>query len=101
MAISGHPTPHPQSGQAVRLSLRHDNPRGGLQNGDVYRIEDWWDQVFGGISWMKADGNPAAMHYAIRSAMCGLPLDDEVVYGKVGSAGHLIHVSELGEIVDD
>jgi hypothetical protein len=26
----------------------------------------------------------------------GLPFDDEVVYGKLGGFGHLVHVSELG-----
>ncbi len=32
----------------------------------------------------------------MRSSMNGLPIDDEVVYGKdEGNLGHLIHVSEL------
>ena len=36
---------------------------------------------------------------AILLGFSGLPVDDEVVYGKVGPFGHLLHVSELGEIV--
>ena len=27
-------------------------------------------------------------------------MDDEVVYGKVGAFGKLVHVSELGEVID-
>lgn len=59
-----------------------------------YRVEDWWDKLTGG-SWMDADGNPAAINYAIRAGMHHLPIDNEVVYGKIGAFGHLIHVSEI------
>ncbi|MGW1039360.1 hypothetical protein [Streptomyces sp. NPDC002547] len=58
------------------------------------RVEDWCDRVFG-RSWMGMDGSPSALVYAIRSTVAGLPLDNEVVYGKVGQRGHLIHVSEI------
>ena len=61
-----------------------------------YRVEDWWDRVSGG-SWMDAVGNPAALQYAMRSAGV-LPLDNDVVYGKIGSFGHLIHITELAEV---
>jgi hypothetical protein len=46
---------------------------------------------------MLSDGNWAAMHYALRSALVEpmLPIDDEVVYGKIGAFGHIVHVSEL------
>jgi hypothetical protein len=68
--------------------------KGGTAQMD-FRVEDWWDVMTGG-SWMFADGNPAAMNYAIRSASV-LPLDNEVVYGKdtATGLGHLVHVSEL------
>lgn len=59
-----------------------------------YRIEDYWDKVTG-QSWMDADGNPAALNYAVRGATEGLPIDDEVVYGKMNGLGYLVHVSEL------
>lgn len=65
-----------------------------------YRVEDYWDRVSGG-SWMWAKGNPAALNYAVRTALAGakagrrVPLDDEVLYGKIGSFGHLVHVSEV------
>jgi len=62
--------------------------------GKEYRVEDWWINVFG-KSWMDANGNPAALQYAARSGFAGLPTDDEVLYGKVGSLGYLVHVSEI------
>lgn len=65
-------------------------------DGAEFQVEDWWDTLTGG-SWMNADGNPAAMGYAMRAGMGGLPLDNEVVYGKIGALGYLIHVSEIEE----
>lgn len=62
--------------------------------GQEYTVEDWWINVFG-KSWMVANGNFAAMNYAVRSAAAGLPTDDEVLYGKVDGLGHLVHVSEI------
>lgn len=57
-------------------------------------VEDWWDRV-AGMSWMVCDGNPACLLYAMRAGFSDLPTDDEVIYGKVGPYGHLVHVSEL------
>lgn len=82
-----HSDPHPLAGQTVTVDLGN-----GPQ---AYEIEDWWDRVSGG-SWMYADGNPAALKYALRSAG-RTPIDDEVVYGKVGPFGHLVHVTEIKE----
>ena len=82
-----HSDPHPQAGQTVTVDIGN-----GPQ---PYRIEDWWDRVSGG-SWMNATGNPAALNYAMRSAG-RTPIDDEVVYGKAGSFGHLVHVTEIKE----
>lgn len=62
--------------------------------GDTVEVEGYWDEVTGG-SWMHADGNPAAMVYAMRSAVLGLPLDNDVVYVKYQGYGSLIHISEL------
>ncbi len=61
----------------------------------VFRVEDWWENVYG-RSWMVANGNPAAMSYAVRIGMKGtVPFDNDVLYGKIGGMGYLIHVSEL------
>jgi hypothetical protein len=91
-----HNDPHPLAGQAVKLNATAVDPVQKLVlPGAVYQLEDWWDRV-AGQSWMVANGNPAAMHYAVRSAFnAGIPTDDEVVYGKIGGLGHLVHVSEL------
>ena len=93
-----HKESHPFAGQTVVLNdnVAKDVTQGLVRPGEVYRVEDWWDRVSGG-SWMDATGNFAAMHYAVRSSQ-GLPLDDEVVYGKIGHFGHIVHVSELGSV---
>jgi len=86
---------HPLAGKTVILKLKEGPDPDGL-NGQEYRIEDWWIRVTG-KSWMGAAGNPACMKYAIRSGLAGLPMDNEVLYGKVGGLGHLVHISEIGE----
>ncbi len=82
-----HPDRHPQAGTSVTIDI----PEIGAGE---YWIEDWWDRA-AGMSWMVADGNFAAMNYGMRAGLSGLPTDNEVVYGHLGSAGHIIHVSEL------
>jgi hypothetical protein len=86
-----HQDPHPRSGEVVRLKEGIEHPQYEIA-GAEFMIEDWWDHLTGG-SWMFADGNPACMIYAMRGM--GLPIDDEVVYGKIGSMGVLVHVSEI------
>ncbi len=86
---------HPLAGKTVILKCKPDLDN---LNGKTFVIEDWWENV-AGESWMCCYGNPACLKYAIRSAIADLPADDEVVYGKVGSFGHIIHVSELGKII--
>lgn len=94
-----HDTPHRWAGKEVRIK-----PTSPLANadGDLYVLEDWWDRVYGS-SWMYADGNPAALAYAMRTATSGgrIPFDDEVVYGKVGAFGHLLHKTELHSLVGE
>jgi len=93
-----HDTQHELAGKTVELNLKNESD---IRTGDLYRIEDWWDHLTGG-SWMDADGNPACLKYAMRTGFADdIPLDNEVVYGKVGAFGHLIHVSELGKVVSD
>ena len=87
---------HPQAGKIVRLHT-NDAPDANYNlDGAEYRIEDYWQNV-AGMSWMVAQGNPACLIYAMRAGFNGLPIDNEVVYGKVGGLGHLVHTSELGE----
>jgi hypothetical protein len=95
-----HDEPHPLAGQTVALRLVAPDPSLSVPEGTPFRVEDWWDRVSGG-SWMHATGNPAALNYAMRTGFAGrvIPLDDQVVYGKVGPFGLLVHVSELREAV--
>ena len=70
--------------------------------GSDFAVEDWWDRVFG-KSWMFADGNPAAIVYALRTgtAAYDIPIDDEVLYGHtLDHFGHLVHITEI-EIPED
>lgn len=98
MATTRHNEKHPLSGEKVVLGKRAADPnRGVVVPGTVFYVEDWWDRVYGD-SWMNANGNFAALNYAVRVATNGLPLNDEVVYGKDDyGLGHLVHVSELGD----
>lgn len=80
-----HPERHPLAGATVTI-------KSGQHKDSEYHIEDWWDRLSGG-SWMDATGNMAALQYSIRAR--GLPMDNEVVYGHIGSFGYLIHVSEF------
>lgn len=64
--------------------------------GEDFTIEDYWENVYG-TSWMNSNGNPAALTYAARIGCqkFNVPLNNEVVYGKIGPHGFLFHVSEL------
>lgn len=86
-----HTTPHPLAGHTVTVKADLHGQGPGEHE---FTVEDWNDRVFG-QSWMLLEGHPAALVYAMRSAMAGLPTDNEVVYGKVHGLGHLVHVSEI------
>lgn len=92
--MSGHENPHPLAGQTV--ALREIELRPGIYtiSHETFRVEDWWDRI-AGKSWTVSDSNPAAMCYGLRVGMSDLPLDDEVLYGKINGLGHLVHVTEL------
>lgn len=79
--------PHPLAGKILKVSK-------GEYAGKLFKLEDWWQNV-SGKSWMYCDGNPACLQYACRSH---LPIDNEVVYGKINGFGVLLHVSELSPL---
>ena len=71
-----------------------------------YRLEDWWDRL-SGKTWKATLNNPACLEYTIRMMKQYGPISrsdavivesDEVVYGKIGIFGKLMHVSELGGV---
>lgn len=94
--MSIHKEAHPLAGKLVYLNDKAKDAEGKSIKDVVYKIEDWWDRV-AGKSWQVAEGNPAAIQYAVRAALNNIPLDDEVVYGKIGAFGYLFHVSWLNE----
>lgn len=85
----------PLAGKRVILECKPDPDE---LNGKEFRIEDWQMNVMS-RSWMFCDGNPTCLKYAMRSAFAGLPIDNKVIYGHVNGIGHLVHESELGEVV--
>lgn len=91
-----HLEPSPLAGKTVKIKTHVTHPQNPNFGGSDYRVEDWNDRVMG-KSWMYATGNPAALIYAMRAATAKprLPVDDEVLYGKVGGLGHLAHISEI------
>lgn len=90
-----HTEQHPLAGQVVKISDGVADPvQKAVQPGAEYTIEDWWDRM-AGRSWREVHGNPACLHYAVRAKSNDLPVDEEVLYGKIGPFGHLVHVSEI------
>lgn len=81
------------SGQTVTIKDGFTDPfNGEIPAGTKYAVEGYWDEITGG-SWMFANANPTCLNYAVRSV--GLPMDNEVLYGKIGAFGFLVHVSEV------
>lgn len=78
-----HGRPHPLKGKTVKLKC-----------GVYYQIEDWWDRI-AYREWWEDMSNPACLTYALLVNACGLPNDDEVVFGRVDTLGYLVHESEL------
>lgn len=89
-----------RAGETVKIKSGTGKSMSGEDmSGEFFVIEDWCENVLG-CSWMDANGNPAAMEYAVRSAFNGsnnhVPMfSDDVLYGKVRSLGHLFHINEL------
>ncbi|GAB1823542.1 hypothetical protein [Herbidospora sp. RD11066] len=79
-ALAGHAEPHPLAGSTIYL-----------KSGSKFVVEDWWDRL--AEPW-QASGAPVAVAYKVRAEAAGLPLDNEVIYGKIGN-GLLIHETEI------
>ncbi|QCG77047.1 hypothetical protein SEA_EWALD_38 [Gordonia phage Ewald] len=87
-----HPDPHPTADRAVVVlakSIASETPQP-----MVFMVEDYWDRVSGG-SWQTAVDSREALAYGLRAGFADLPLDDEVLYGTIGSTTLLVHVSEI------
>ena len=90
-----HKEPHPLAGKTVLLASK--DPK---YDGKQFRVEDWWDRL-SDTSWGDSVGNPAALQYAFHAGFHGLPGNDEVVYGKIGPFGHIVHVEEVVGLVEE
>lgn len=75
---------------AGRLSTREK------ADGMTFVAEDYWMNITG-KSWKHVEGNPAIVEYIVRSMnnIQPPPMDERVVYGKIGNFGHLFHENEL------
>lgn len=91
-----HAQPHTLAGKTVRIKSHVNHPQYPTFGGSEFRVEDYWDRV-AGKSWTICEGNPACLVYAMRTGMskAPVPIDDEVLYGKIGNLGSLVHISEL------
>lgn len=91
-----HSNPSPLAGTTVKIKDGIKHPQVESFAGSEFQVEDWWDRLGQG-SWMMCEGNPACLVYAMRTGFAKppIPTDDEVLYGKVGSFGHLVHISEI------
>lgn len=92
-----HDAPHPRAGQTVKVRLE-GKPGPSIGPGEYeFTIQDWVDRMdSSGESWMVTPPrNWAVLHYGNRVAQVGLPMDDEVVYGKIDGLGYIIHTSEI------
>ena len=62
--------------------------------GSIIKIDDWWDRMSGG-SWMEWNEYAVCTIYAMRVVLNDIPSDNNVLYGKIGDSGYLVHISEL------
>lgn len=89
-------TTHHSISELAGLSVKIKSNAFGIAGKD-FIVEDWYDRVSGGVSWMAEDGNPACMEYAMRSGLSSfnIPSNNEVLYGKIGGMGYLVHLVEI------
>lgn len=84
-----NPNPHPQAGTTAKVKESVHQ-----LGGSEVVVEDFWDRI-ADKSWMDCNGNPACLEYSMRSAFSGVPIDNNVIYGKIGGIGVLLHASEI------
>lgn len=53
-----------------------------------------------GANWRNGATFAEMNYYSYNVLPNRLPADDEVVYGKVGHLGYLVHIAQLGVLVD-
>jgi hypothetical protein len=97
-----HSEPHPLAGRTVTVELKgpHHQLEGTTHE---FEIEDWWDRIsHKNLSWAESHGNWAAELFGIRvgqfknaTELLNKDQMNEVVYGKIGGYGNIVHQSEI------
>ena len=69
--------------------------------GNEYIVEGYWDELEG-ESWLDTDFRPVILQYMMRVINEEHLKDyrecDEVLYGKIGRYGYIVHVNEIERI---
>lgn len=120
MARPVHAEQHPLAGKKIKVKLRGE-PMQFLVDGAEMRVLDWWshahkdNEIKSSLPQLLSSPSPAARMYVIRAETAGIPLDDDVIYGKIAitppqgiaslpgqgvGLGYIIHSSEIGEVVE-
>lgn len=87
---------HRLAGQTVTLINAQDPVRGMVVAGAKFCVEDSVAALLDSPVWSGVTTtNWAVANYRIRAARIDLPVDENVVYGKIGGLGHIVHESEL------
>ncbi len=86
---------HLMAGQTVTVNPAVEHQM--LVQGAEFRVEDWYQNVNDTASWKNDVNLPAVLNYflRVRESNGAIPDNNEVVYGKIGGLGYLVHVSEL------
>ena len=92
--------PHPLQGKTVELNETASDPlRHAVIPGAHFWIRDWYVNMDpDAIEPLVVPRNWAEKWFLRRAEEVGLDHSD-LVYGKIGGLGHLVHVSELGKEV--
>jgi hypothetical protein len=77
------------AGKTVKINAKYAKLAG-----EDYVVEDWWDRI-SGRSWRDTEVIAEILYAERIKRKSNASMDDEVLYGKIGILGHLIHISEI------
>lgn len=83
------------AGKNVKIKSKSDNP---LFDGQIMQVQDWWDIVHK-TPWALSNGSVACLCYAVRTAGQESLTNDDVLVGMVNGYEHLVHISEVAEVI--
>jgi hypothetical protein len=96
-----HKTKSPLAGKRVGIK-RHI----AVMGGKFFEVNDWYDRVAGRSwrSWSAFDAPAEVQGYSVRAGVKNLPLNDEVLVGKIlggGATGDLLAICHVNELEID